>query len=332
MPTPVAMLSAKDLEAKSSLRRLSGLLLCILIMLILGELGTGRIHDQRRVTLTIEDGVRDALAIRHRDTRLQILVSGNSLVFEGISKPFLQQGLGGEFQVHTMGIPGSTFDDWRYGLASLFKRGSQPDIVLFSISPTQFLRPPAVTSLPLSQLWGTREIVSYFREQHLSLSTLSNLLLEHYSVFFYMRNTIRIYVRKAIPGYEVMVQQWAEAAAPALNPAPHQAEAKAIFLTRLRQIQIACGPRARFFLLIVPTGQLDDAREEAALKAAAYELGITVVAPVGEQQWPVGRFQSDKYHLNAEAARVFSLLVAADLARVLRPQGLQVSLSAVAKD
>ena len=117
------------------------ILLCLLLTTMISiEYLARAMHDRRDATLTIEDGVRQALLIRHSLNSLQLLFAGNSLIFDDLSPPDLQQGMGTGFFIYTAGIPGSTYYDWQLGLHALFARGSQPDVLVFSISPSQFLR------------------------------------------------------------------------------------------------------------------------------------------------------------------------------------------------
>ena len=58
------------------------------------------------------------------------------------------------------------------------------------------------------------------------------------------------------------------------------------------------------------------------LRAAAEGLGIAVIEPVTEREWPLTKFREDGYHLTTPAAAEFSKLVAADLRRKLaEPEG-----------
>ena len=296
-------------------RRLFWLVICVTCLSVSIEVVTRPLHDRRQVTLAMEAGVQKALAIRANDRR-QILFVGNSLIYEGLSEAALQKEMGPTFAVHAAGVPGSTFEDWQYGLESLFARGSQPDVIVFGISPSQFLRPAGVTPLPVSQLWTLREVFSYWRRQRVDLSTLSNLVLEHFSAYFYMRNTMRIYARKQIPGYEAMVASWGNASPP---PRADPAFTASIFTTKLALLQRACGKSARLVLVIVPTGQAADAANERPLKEAATKLGIRVIDPVHEQEWPMNKFQSDGYHLSSRAAIEFSGLAGAQLKRQFEP-------------
>ena len=268
-------------------------------------------HDRRPATLCVEAGLRDALLIRGSPDHYQLLFAGNSLIYDDLSQAELQRSLGHSFLVHTAGVPGSTYYDWSYGLQALFARGSRPDVLVFSISPTQFLREPAVTAQPVSLLWSLREILAYQREQRPTLTEVTELVLEHYSTFYALRNTIRIYVRKVVPGYEALVNQ---AASPNSGPSQPSTQAtKVLYAERLRNLAAKCGAHTQMILMFSPTNQLEDERLEPALKAAAQTIGIPIIAPVAEREWPVTQFRDDRYHLTQPAAAEFSKLVATDL-------------------
>ena len=259
--------------------------------------------------------MRNALLIRQSSDYRQLLFAGNSLIFDDLSQQELQQSLGPSFLVHTAGIPGSTYYDWSYGLHALFARGSQPDVVVFGISPSQFLRGPAATPVPVSLIWSTREIFAYQREQRLNLTQLTELLLEHYSTFYSLRNTLRIYVRKFIPGYEAMVYQWTGSAR---NCGPvGGVPLEAIYKEKLATLAAECSSHTQLILMLSPTNQMEDEKSEPALKSAAESLGIPIIQPVAEREWPLTKFREDHYHLTPLAAAEFSKLVAADLRRKL---------------
>jgi hypothetical protein len=280
-------------------------------------------HDRRSATLRVEDGVRDALLIRQSPDHSQLLFAGNSLVFDDLSQSALQQALGPGFLVHTAGVPGSTYYDWSYGLHALFARGSQPDVLIFGISPSQFLRDPAATSVPVSLMWRPREILNYQREQRLDLTQLTELLLEHYSTFYSLRNTIRIYIRKFIPGYEAMVYHWTAASTDTLPI--KGAAAEGVFTARLARLAIECSSHTQLILVVSPTNQIEDQMLEPALRAAAEGLGVPLIEPVTERKWPLTKFRADQYHLTQPAATEFSKLVATDLRQKLAGSAIRAA-------
>ena len=299
---------------KQPKRELTALLVTLLLVMISVEYLARAMHDRRMATLRVEQGVRNAILIAHSPDSRQVLFAGNSLVFDDLSEAQLQRGLNPGFVVHAAGVPGSTYDDWQVGLPALFARGSQPDIVVFSISPSQFIRPSETTPLPVSMLWRLRDIFAYRHDRSLDLTQFTELFLEHYSTFYSLRNTVRIYVRKFIPGYEALVYTWTGSHAGPVTPRP---AAETIDAERLAKLAAECRPRRQFILLISPTNQVEDQQLESALKAAAEGLGIAVIEPISERQWPLTKFREDHYHLTPDAADEFSALVAADLRQKL---------------
>jgi hypothetical protein len=319
------MLSATELpppKAETSIDRaplkLAILLCCLFLVVMFVEVFTRVLHDRRKVTLTVEQSVEDALAIRHADGRKQVLFAGNSLIFMDVDRNALQDSMGQGYLVHTAGVSGSTYYDWRYGFRALFHRGGQPDLVVFAISPSQFLRAPTVTPLIVSKLWRNEDVVSYFHDLHLNLSTFTELLLERYSTFFSLRDIVRIYVRKVIPGFEDLVGVWARPTP--TKPRENQPPTRQAYVDRLSKLARELPRNSQLVILIPPTNQPTDAAAEPFLREAAQELGIAVEEPIHEYEWPSSRFQVDEYHLTPKAAADFSHIVGADVAHLAYAQ------------
>lgn len=310
--------SEAEAAADQAKRKLALLLLWVLALMIFVECFTRVLHNRRRITLAVEQSIREAAAIRPAPGRKQALFLGNSLIFDDVAQPALQDAMGRDCVVHTVGVSGSTYYDWEYGLRALFQRGSRPDVVVFAISPSQYLRAPTVTPMIVSQLWTNREVFAYRRDQNLRPTALTELLFERHSTFFALRDIVRIYARKAIPGFAGLVGAWARPT-PSL-PTENQAPSKGAYSEKLRLLTRSLPPGTRLIVLIPPTNQPNDAANEPYLRAAANELGIPVEEPVREYQWPPTKFQPDAYHLNHRAAIEYSRLVGADIARLPAPQ------------
>jgi len=304
-----------DLATDRAKRKLALLLVTVLALMIFIECFTRVLHNHRKITLTVEQSIQNALAIRPLPDKKQTLFVGNSLIFMDLAQPALQDAMGPDYSVHTTGVVGSTYYDWQYGFHALFNRGSRPDVVVFAISPSQYLRAPTVTPMVISQLWTNSEIFAYRRDQNLSLTTFSELLFERYSTFFALRDIVRIYARKAIPGFIDLVGVWGRPTPS--RPTENQAPSRETYVAKLRLITQCLPDGTRFVLLIPPTNQPNDTADEPSLRAAADYLGIPIEEPVKEYEWPSKQFQPDAYHLNYRAAVEYSRLVGADLARLI---------------
>jgi hypothetical protein len=297
--------------------RFNVLCIWILILFVIIEVVSGKLRDHRQISVSIMGDIDSAIAVRHSANKMQVVFAGNSLVYEGLSQPVLQEIVGTRFSLSLAGVPGSTYFDWLYGLRALFARGSEPDVVVFGISPSQFLRAPAVTSLPVSRLWRGKDVLSYYQDWKPGLTTTGSLLLEHYSTFFSMRDVFRIYARKQIPGYSSMVEQSGASATPESRAGLPTKGMVDTYKLRLGALQTECKSHARLILIIVPTRQIEDETDEVALKAAARHLDIPLIEPIRERAWPITQFQTDGYHLTPKAAAEFSVSAGKDLTAIL---------------
>ena len=80
-------------------------------------------------------------------------------------------------------------------------------------------------------------------------------------------------------------------------------ETEALFSDRLSKLAAECGSHTRLMLMLPPTNQLEDEKLEPALRAAAEGLGIAVIEPVAEREWPLAKFREDGYHLTRAGCR-----------------------------
>ena len=104
-----------------------------------------------------------------------------------------------------------------------------------------------------------------------------------------------------------------------------RATADAVYSERLTKLANECGSHTQLILMLSPTNQLEDEELEPALKAAAESLGVAVIEPVAQREWPMTKFREDQYHLNPAAAAEFSRLVATDLRQQLADPANRIS-------
>lgn len=311
-----------EMMPRTKIQRSRGDLVFLLMSMLLVsasiEGGARLLRDRRPLTVRVEQSIRQAASIKPTPDHVQVLIVGNSLVYDGVDRNAFQQGAGSKYRVHASGIPGSTFSDWKYGIEALFDRGSKPDVLVLAMSPAQVLRSAKATDTVAAKLWLSRQVLSYSLTEGTGPDQFAELVLDHYSTFFYLRQTFRIFVRKLIPGYEGIANTLlANPAISAAKPGTNEVLI-ARYRDQLSATESMCrGHNARFIFLIVPTRQVEDAKEEPALEVAAQSLGIQVISPVSEQEWPLSQYKPDGYHLSAQAASVFSTLAGTELKRKL---------------
>jgi hypothetical protein len=232
-----------------------------------------------------------------------VLIVGNSLVLHGIDVTALDSSLGLGYMARKETVVASGYEDWRYGVSSLFDRGSHPSLVVLAISPAQLSmeRPPVGRTANL--VWTTRNLARYAIDHRLGLTDASNLLLVHYSAFFALRDQLRQDSRKVIvPGYAAMSHDFFDTA----PLTPDSTTYLPIATSRLAQMDSLCAARGvRFAYLVIPTRAPDDMRMESMVAEAGKRAGVPVLIPIPNESLPASD-QLDGYHLSPAGAIAFS--------------------------
>lgn len=252
-----------------------------------------------------------------------VLVVGNSLVLHGIDEQALQSTLGPGYEVKKETIVGSGYQDWLYGVPSLLDRGSRPSIIVLGFSPAQLVmdRPPIARTTRM--VWTARNLERYTMNAHVGLTAASNLLLQHFSAFFALRDQLRQDSRKLIvPGYAAMSHDFFDGA----PLKPDSTKDIEVAAARLAQLDSACAVRGvRFVFLLMPTRAIDDAAIEPMMIEAGKRAGVPVLVPIPNRELPAAD-QLDGYHLNPTGAVTFSERTGAVL-RSINGAALPVSAS-----
>lgn len=253
---------------------------------------------------TVRAETKDAIhLVSTAGTPHTVLIVGNSLVLHGIDEQAIDSVLGPGYEVKKETIVGSGYEDWLYGVPSLLDRGSRPNVVVLGFSPAQLVmdRPPIARTTRL--VWTARNLGRYTMRAHVGLTAASNLLLQHFSAFFALRDQLRQDSRKLIvPGYAAMSHDFFDGA----PLKPDSTTDIAIAATRLAQLDSACAARGvHFVFLLMPTRAVDDAAIEPMMIEAGRRANVPVLVPISNKELPAAD-QLDGYHLNPAGAVVFS--------------------------
>ncbi len=286
-------------------------------LLVVCEISASWMFAHLRSNLSVRGEIRTAEALRSTPGGPRpVLVVGNSLVLHGIDVAAVEQGLGPGYETTKVAIVDSGYEDWLYGVMSLLDRGSRPDAVVLGISPAQLVtdRPPTGTTARF--LWTVPNLTRYAIDARPGLTAATDLLFEHVSQFFALRNQVRQDSRRLlVPGYVEMSRDFFVRApiAPDVHVDAPIAEA------RLRALSAACAARGvRFVYLLIPTHAPDDADLEATLEDAGQRAGVPVLVPLSnhglDPAWLL-----DGYHLNVAGASAFSARAGQALRALLAP-------------
>jgi hypothetical protein len=246
--------------------------------------------------------------------RHSVLIVGNSLVLHGIDLHALAATAGPDYLTRKEAIVGSGYEDWLYGVRSLLDRGSHPDMIVLGMSPAALVQERTPVGRSTHLVWTTRNLERYAVDHELGLTETSNLVLQHFSAFFALRDQLRQDSRKAIvPGYAAMSHDFFDQAPIATSAAVDVPLAA----SRLAVMDSLCAARGvRFAFLLIPTRAPDDIRMEAMVVDAGKRAGVPVLIPLPNRDLPASD-QLDGYHLNPTGAVAFSSLAGSALRETL---------------
>lgn len=243
-----------------------------------------------------------------------VLIVGNSLVLHGIDLDAMTATLGPSYVARKEAIVGSGYEDWLYGVLSLLDRGSRPSLIVLGFSPAALVQERTPVGRSAHLVWTTRNLARYTLDHRVGLTDASNLLLQHFSAFFALRDQLRQDARKVIvPGYADMSHDFFDAAPIATSSAVDVPLATA----RLAELDSLCAARGvRFAYLLIPTRAPDDIRMEPMVVEAGKRASVPVLIPLPNDSLPPSD-QLDGYHMNPTGAVAFSSRAGSALRKTL---------------
>lgn len=252
---------------------------------------------------TIEADHLRAVSLRPdaTDKSITMLIVGNSYLEVGVNRDNLQEEIAPNFSVAYLPMSGTSYLDWNFGLRRLFAEGSRPAIVGVCLSTRDLLSDTTYGGSFANSLMLKRDIFQVQQESHLDNTAASEYLLANFSSWMGHRGEIHNWLlRKSAPNINDLVIHFK----PKNRALPPTEEILAKALPRLRLLNELCRQNgSRFFLLIPPTRDVNDASNE--LQAAAAKEGLLVVLPFQHAELPEDVFV-DGAHLNPQGAALFT--------------------------
>jgi hypothetical protein len=296
--------SISDSEGRAASRAIAVLLGALLVygcaLECVTRLGFPRINHVWRI---LQADRRQAVALQpaaaHEATTM--LIVGNSYLEVGVNRENLQQEISPAYSVAYLPISGTSYLDWYFGLRRLFAEGARPAIVGVCLSTRDLISGADSGEYFAHALMLKRDILRVKAESHLDNTMTVDYLFANMSSWLAHRAEIHNWLlRKSLPGAADLARHL-RSRNPPLPPAD-VIVAKA--LPRLRSLNELCIENgARFFLLIPPSLDVQDASDE--IQAAAARQGILVVLPFQHAELPESAFL-DGSHLNSRGAALFT--------------------------
>jgi hypothetical protein len=237
-----------------------------------------------------------------------VLMVGNSLLLHGVKLDRLKELTSSSMQIYPIFLEATGYYDWLYGLRRLFRQGAKPQVVVLGVGVNYFLRNGVRQDYVPMLFFDAEDTLAAASDLHLDRTATSNLLLEHSSVFWNTRSTIRTQIlNHMVPHLEdlfLLINQ-----KPSIPESPQFEGTSILRLQRLGELCEANG--AKLILLVPPTLSSENAVNKMAY--AAHIAGVDVSVPIDPEALSASFYQRDGMHLNSDGAQLFTSALAKDL-------------------
>jgi hypothetical protein len=230
-----------------------------------------------------------------------MLMVGNSYLEVGVNRDNLQREIAPTYSIAYLPMSGTSYLDWYFGLRKLFAEGSRPAIVGVCLSTRDLLSDATYGESFAHALMLRSDLFRVKKESHLDNTMTTDYFFDSISSWMGHRDEIHNWLlRKAAPG----MSELASLLKPKNQPLPPSDVIVAKALPRLRKLnELSQQYGVRFFLLIPPTMDVQDASKE--IQQAAAKEGILVLLPFQHAELPETAF-IDGAHLNPQGAALFT--------------------------
>jgi hypothetical protein len=267
-----------------------------------------------RIERRVEDESQAASSLRPvtSDGRPTVLLTGNSLLLEGVQLDSLHDNLAPQYAISRLAIEQTHYLDWYFGLRRLLQEGSHPCVIVLSLATDQLASRFTLGESFAHRQMSVRDFARVVREAKLDKTTASTYLMAHWSNWLADKGFIRQDV------LILLVPHFRELAARIADHGPHVNDASELLgmaqqrLPELRDLEQTYG--VRVVLLVPPTLRQDHSQE---IRELGDRLGVPVwvLAPPGEF---TRDFFRDGFHLNPHGSGIFTARLA-DQIRQIRP-------------
>jgi len=236
-----------------------------------------------------------------------MLLFGNSLLLEGVDYPALRNALSAQYDVHRLIFEQTEYLDLYYVLRRLFRHGARPHDVVLCISASQIIADTARGDF-MSRYLDEIDIVNLGRRQHLDATTLSSLMLAHWSEWFAFRaETRNALLGLVMPDMRDLATAFGRRRAPRVDPEEVRLKTE----PRLRELKDLCDQYGSRLTIVVPPSPRQN--NDPVLASAGNSAGIRTLIPEEPGAMDFSFFR-DGFHLNPTGAAVFTAKLQSQLA------------------
>jgi hypothetical protein len=245
-----------------------------------------------------------------------ILLIGNSLLLHSVDAAQLNAALPG-YAVRKYAIENTYLWNWRWALRQLFDEGARPSYIAIVMSPQHMARLERErTGYTARYLVSGNDLAAFVRDAP-DHTAAAGWALAHVSSFYGAREEIRNFTLNLVaPSYAAALEQLAITGSVASKAAADVEHQPVHALAGFNTLAAAHGARLLAVVPPHPPPPPSGRNIDTAFQTAAAAAGLTVFIPAPTEGL-APRYFSDGFHTNDEGARLFTQLLARQLAGYL---------------
>lgn len=234
------------------------------------------------------------------DGRPTVLLTGNSLLLEGVQFDALRESLAPQYAVSRLAIEQTHYLDWYFGLRRLLEQGSHPSVIILSLATDQIASRFTLGESFAHRQMSARDFPTVIREAKLDKTTASTYFFAHWSNWLADKGFIRQDVLiLLVPNFRDLAGRIADHGPHVDNPSVLLEMAQ----QRLPELHDLAEKYGVKIVLLVPPSLHPDHSEE--VRETGDKAGVPVWVLVSPGEFPRDLFR-DGFHLNPRGSQIFT--------------------------
>lgn len=235
------------------------------------------------------------------DGKPTLLLTGNSLLLEGLDLPKTQATLAPRYSVSRFVVEQTEYLDWFFGTRRLLAEGARPAILVLTLPTGHLISSGTRGEYFARHQMQAGDIVEVAQASRLDMTTASNFWFAHFSEWLGSKAEIRkVFLAQALGNLDALASRVTNRN----DSIPSDEAIEGILAPRLQALKAVCESYGVRLVLMLPA--LLDAQEKVnGVTAACRRNRISVLQPYLPGELTSAYFR-DGFHLNAAGENLFT--------------------------
>lgn len=230
-----------------------------------------------------------------------LLLTGNSLLLEGLDLPKAQVALASRYRVSRFVIEQTQYLDWYFGIRRLLNEGARPSILVMTLPTGHLISSGTRGEYFARYQMQAGDIVEVTHAAKLDLTTASNYWFAHWSEWLGSKAEIhKWFLAHALGNLDALASRVTNQG----DPLPPDPAIEAILTPRFRAAKAVCERAGVRFAVLLPS-VLDSHEKIKGVIWAGRSAGVPILVPYAPAELAKGYYR-DGFHLNSAGEELFT--------------------------